>query len=127
MVILDRNHILICSVDHLIPFTAGDLGQNVAEMEHEFSYDLLGNDLEGKFGEYQNCPYPTFLNQWNWLHNWIWYATFWYSEFEDISNRDIEKFSKSFSGRRHAIGMDSDNNALSLIDGMFAKQLGEGL
>ena len=49
MVILDRNHILICSVDHLIPFTAGDLGQNVAEMEHEFSYDLLGNDLEGKF------------------------------------------------------------------------------
>ena len=33
----------------MIIFTAGDIGQNVAEMEHEFSYDLLGNDLEGKF------------------------------------------------------------------------------
>ena len=36
-------------VTHLIIFTAGDLGQNVAEMEREFSYDLLGNDLEGKY------------------------------------------------------------------------------
>ena len=46
-------NILISSVaslyNYLIPSTAGDLGQNVAEMEHEFSYDLLGNDLEGKF------------------------------------------------------------------------------
>ena len=55
MLVLDRYRILISSVaslyNYLIPSTAGDLGQNVAEMEHEFSYDLLGNDLEGKFWE----------------------------------------------------------------------------
>ena len=46
-------------------FTAGDLGHNVAEMEREFSYDLLGNDLEGKFVSYSIISYPAsvFLNE----------------------------------------------------------------
>ena len=28
--------------------TVGDVEDNGAEMDHEFPYDLLGNDLEGK-------------------------------------------------------------------------------
>ena len=41
--------LFVYCISYLNIFTAGDLGQNVAEMEREFSYDLLGNDLEGKF------------------------------------------------------------------------------
>ena len=46
--------------------------------------------------------------------------------FDDISNGDLEELSKSFTGgRRHAIGT-TDNNTISLMDGMFAKQLDGG-
>ena len=54
---------------YLFIFTAGDLGQHVAEMEREFSYDLLGNDLEGKYWSYSIFSYPTFLNEWKWWSN----------------------------------------------------------
>ena len=37
----------------------------------------------------------------------------------------MERFSKSFSGRRHAIG-DNDEKTTSLLDGIFAKQLDGG-
>ena len=33
---------------HLIPSEAGDIEDNIADMEQGISYDLLGNNLEGK-------------------------------------------------------------------------------
>ena len=33
---------------HLIPSEAGDIEENIADMEQGISYDLLGNNLEGK-------------------------------------------------------------------------------
>ena len=44
---------------------------------------------------------------------------------DDFPQGDIEKFSKSLSGRRHAIG-DNDDKPFSLIDGMFEKQIDGG-
>ena len=32
----------------MFPFEAGDIEENVAGMEQGISYDLLGNNLEGK-------------------------------------------------------------------------------
>ena len=33
---------------YLIPSVAGDIEENIADMEQGISYDLLGNNLEGK-------------------------------------------------------------------------------
>ena len=33
---------------YLIPSEAGDIEENIADMEQGISYDLLGNNLEGK-------------------------------------------------------------------------------
>ena len=44
---------------------------------------------------------------------------------DDFPQGDIENFSKSLSGRRHAIG-DNDDKPFSLIDGMFEKNIAGG-
>ena len=44
---------------------------------------------------------------------------------DDFSPGDADKFSKSFSGRRHAIG-NTEDKSFSLIEGMFANQIEDG-
>ena len=45
--------------------------------------------------------------------------------FDDISPGDVDKFSKSYSGRRHAIG-DTEDNSFPLIEGLFDNQINDG-
>ena len=45
--------------------------------------------------------------------------------FDDISPGDVDKFSKSYSGRRHAIG-DTEDNSFPLIEGLFDNQINGG-
>ena len=44
---------------------------------------------------------------------------------DDFSPGDADKFSKSFSGRRHAIG-NTEDKSFSLIEGMFSNQIDDG-
>ena len=44
---------------------------------------------------------------------------------DPFSQGDLETFSKSFSGRRHAIS-DQDEKGTSLIDGSLTKQIDGG-
>ena len=45
--------------------------------------------------------------------------------FDDFSPGDVDKFSKSFTGRRHALD-NTDEKSFSLIEGMFANQIDGG-
>ena len=46
--------------------------------------------------------------------------------FDDISPGDVDKFSKSYSGRRHAIGPLAEDNSFPLIEGLFDNQINGG-